>query len=85
MDTDTRRMDLWEKIVPMFRYNKEVPFFEMMVPTVDTVRYGYLLDKLLQANQSVLFTGGTGVGKVSFISLIPEFKPDLQYNKQQSS
>lgn len=65
MDFETRRMDLWEKIVPPFKYDKEVPFFEMLVPTVDTVRFGYLLEKFLSVNHSVLYTGGTGVGKVS--------------------
>ena len=57
-------MDMWEKIVPAFKYNKEVPFFEMLVPTVDTVRFGYLLEKLLAVRYPVLYTGGTGVGKV---------------------
>lgn len=57
-------MDAWEKIVPSFRYDKEVPFFDMLVPTVDTVRYGYILEKLLSVRHSVLYTGGTGVGKV---------------------
>ena len=57
-------MDMWEKIVPAFRYNKEIPFFEMLVPTVDTVRFGYLLEKLLAVQYPVLYTGGTGVGKV---------------------
>lgn len=65
MDFDTKRMEAWEKILPQFKYNKEVPFFEMLVPTVDTVRYGYLLEKLLAVNQSVLYTGNTGVGKVT--------------------
>ncbi len=64
VDFDMKRMDSWERIVPMFKYNKEVPFFEMLVPTVDTVRFGYLLEKLLKVNQSVLYTGNTGVGKV---------------------
>ena len=61
-------MDMWEKIVPAFKYNKEVPFFEMLVPTVDTVRFGYLLEKLLAVRYPVLYTGGTGVGKVTPIS-----------------
>ncbi|XP_013408536.1 dynein heavy chain 6, axonemal [Lingula anatina] len=63
VDFETRRMDLWERIVPAFKYNKEVPFFEMLVPTVDTVRFGYLMEKMLKVNHSVLFTGSTGVGK----------------------
>ena len=57
MDFDLKRMDAWERIVPTFKYNPEVPFFEMLVPTQDTVRFGYLLEKLLEVNQSVLFTG----------------------------
>ena len=60
-----KRMDTWERIVPKFQYNKEVPFFEMLVPTTDTVRFGYLLEKMLMVKRSVLFTGSTGVGKVS--------------------
>ena len=65
IDFDMRRMDSWERIVPTFKYNKEIPFFETLVPTTDTVRFGYLLDKLLKVKQSVLYTGNTGVGKVS--------------------
>ncbi|XP_071942686.1 dynein axonemal heavy chain 6-like [Antedon mediterranea] len=63
MDFDTKRLDLWEKIIPTFKYNPEVPFFEMLVPTLDTVRFGYIMEKLLAIGRSVLFTGTTGVGK----------------------
>ncbi|CAH8497721.1 unnamed protein product, partial [Dicrocoelium dendriticum] len=63
VDSETRRMDSWEKMLSPFTYQKKVPFFDMIVPTVDTVRFGYLFDKLLAAHQSVLFTGPTGVGK----------------------
>ena len=63
VDLKQRRMDLWEKIVPKFIYNKTTPYFEMLVPTIDSVRYGYLMEKLLTVRRSVLFTGETGVGK----------------------
>ncbi|XP_029949300.1 dynein heavy chain 6, axonemal [Salarias fasciatus] len=53
----------WETIIPSFEYNREQPFFEMLVPTTDTVRYGYLMENLLSVRRSVLFTGDTGVGK----------------------
>ncbi|TDH16419.1 hypothetical protein EPR50_G00020980 [Perca flavescens] len=58
-----KRLESWEKIIPSFTYNREQPFFEMLVPTTDTVRYGYLMEKLLSVRRSVLFTGSTGVGK----------------------
>ncbi|KAL6467190.1 hypothetical protein MHYP_G00249940 [Metynnis hypsauchen] len=63
MDFESKRLEPWEKIIPFFKYNRETPFFEMLVPTTDTVRYGYLMDKLLSVRHSVLFTGITGVGK----------------------
>ncbi|XP_058439380.1 dynein axonemal heavy chain 6 isoform X4 [Marmota monax] len=63
VDFDTKRMDPWERIIPTFKYSRDIPFFEMLVPTTDTVRFGYLMEKLLAVKHSVLFTGITGVGK----------------------
>ncbi|XP_047430741.1 dynein axonemal heavy chain 6 [Mugil cephalus] len=63
MNFSHMRLEPWEKIIPSFKYNSEQPFFEMLVPTTDTVRYGYLMENLLSVRRSVLFTGGTGVGK----------------------
>uniref|UniRef100_A0A4X2KTY7 Dynein axonemal heavy chain 6 n=1 Tax=Vombatus ursinus TaxID=29139 RepID=A0A4X2KTY7_VOMUR len=63
MDYDTKRLDPWERIIPPFKYKRDVPFFEMLVPTTDTVRYGYLMEKLLAVKHPVLLTGTTGVGK----------------------
>lgn len=64
MNFNQKRLETWEAIIPSFHYDIEQPFFEMLVPTTDTVRYGYLMEKLLSVQRSVLFTGDTGVGKV---------------------
>lgn len=56
-------MDVWSKLMPTFSYDPEQPFFEILVPTVDTVRFGYVMQKLIQVNKPVLFTGGTGIWK----------------------
>ncbi|KAG2448089.1 hypothetical protein HYH02_007114 [Chlamydomonas schloesseri] len=53
----------WTEIVPVFSYRRDLPYFQMMVPTVDTVRFSYLLEACLDVQRSVLFTGVTGVGK----------------------
>jgi dynein heavy chain, axonemal len=53
----------WNDVVPSFAYDKSVPYFQMLVPTLDTVRYSHLLDTCLHVQRSVLFTGVTGVGK----------------------
>ncbi|TRY65354.1 hypothetical protein DNTS_005929 [Danionella cerebrum] len=63
MNSEAKCLEPWETIIPPFTYNNEIPFFEMLVPTTDTVRYGYLMEKLLSVSRSVLFTGITGVGK----------------------
>lgn len=36
-----RIWEKWEKIIPPFIFNPNKPFFEMLVPTSDTVRFGY--------------------------------------------
>lgn len=46
--------------MPSFVYKSSVPFVDVLVPTVDTVRFGYLMELLLSVNRAVLFTGPTG-------------------------
>ncbi|XP_049864535.1 dynein axonemal heavy chain 6 [Schistocerca gregaria] len=58
-----KRMSLWSSIVPAFQFDREMPFFEMLVPTTDTVRFGYVTERLLSVRRHVLLTGDTGVGK----------------------
>ncbi|CAH0703555.1 unnamed protein product [Spodoptera exigua] len=63
MDTRMRRLKVWAEIIPDFLYDSAKPFFETLVPTIDTVRYGYLFEKLVSCGKPVMFTGNTGVGK----------------------
>lgn len=58
----------WNKVVPAFEYDPKLPFFSLLVPTVDTVRYSTLLDMLVQINKPVFLTGSTGVGKSIVVS-----------------
>ncbi len=53
----------WSDSVPTFVYRKDLPFFQILVPTVDTVRFAALMDLCLAVDRSVLLSGGTGVGK----------------------
>ncbi|ORY38879.1 hypothetical protein BCR33DRAFT_853838 [Rhizoclosmatium globosum] len=63
VDIKRRTFSVWEDIVPSFNYSKDIPYFQMIVPTPDTVKYAYLLEALLTNSFRTLFTGGTGVGK----------------------
>lgn len=42
-----------------------MPFYKMIVPTVDTVRYQYLVYALMSANNPVMLVGPVGTGKTS--------------------
>lgn len=63
MSIESHRLEPWARIIPSFQYDKDLPFFEMLVPTMDTVRTGYVMERLVYVNYPVLFTGLTGVGK----------------------
>jgi len=53
----------WTSKVQPFVFDKEVPYFELLVPTQDTYKYSYCLELLLSKEKPSFFTGYTGVGK----------------------
>jgi dynein heavy chain len=63
IDTELHKLENWEEQIPSFTYDPNVSFFEILVPTSDTVKYKFLLHTLLGAGHNVLITGETGVGK----------------------
>ena len=60
----------WNTIVPKFNYNKDIPYFQMLVPTTDTIKYTTLLKTLIKIKKAIFFTGVTGVGKSVIIQSI---------------
>ncbi|KAJ3068328.1 Dynein heavy chain 6, axonemal [Podochytrium sp. JEL0797] len=63
VDLKKKCFGVWEDIVPSFTYSRDIPYFQMIVPTPDTIKYAYLLEALLTNGFRSLFTGMTGVGK----------------------
>ncbi|XP_050294811.1 dynein axonemal heavy chain 6 [Anthonomus grandis grandis] len=63
MDVQSKRLTPWQRIMPEFVYDKNIPFFDTLVPTLDTVRFGYIMERLINVNHAVMITGDTGVGK----------------------
>uniref|UniRef100_A0A7S3YCE3 AAA+ ATPase domain-containing protein n=1 Tax=Lotharella globosa TaxID=91324 RepID=A0A7S3YCE3_9EUKA len=53
----------WEKLVTPYKPPVPFAFSKILVPTSDTVRYSYLLDKVVKARMPVLFTGESGTAK----------------------
>ncbi|OQR86425.1 dynein heavy chain [Achlya hypogyna] len=53
----------WLHRTPHFKYDAGLSYFSMLVPTQDTTRFRYLLERLMANNHHVLYSGETGVGK----------------------
>ncbi|XP_044753245.1 dynein axonemal heavy chain 2 [Coccinella septempunctata] len=66
VDVRSRCFAPWEEKLPYaWRYDSNAPFFKIIVPTVDTIRYEYLLAALLDNGFPALVTGPVGTGKTS--------------------
>lgn len=57
-----------------------MPFFKITVPTVDTVRYEYLVRNLLQKDYPVLLIGPIGAGKTSVAQSVLESFDKTKYS-----
>lgn len=81
VDTKQRAWVQWEeKLRSGWKYNADIPFYKIIVPTVDTVRYNYLVSHLIKSQKPVLLTGPVGTGKTSVAqSVLNELDP-LEYS-----
>ena len=46
---------------------RPTPFFQLVVPTIDTLRSDYILSLLTSVSKPIFVTGGTGTGKSMII------------------
>ena len=53
----------WDDLVTPFKYEMNIPYFQMIVPTQDTVKYSFFLESLVGNCFPVMIGGNTGVGK----------------------
>ena len=61
VDKETGSWVKWQ--VPDFQYQKGVPFFSLVVPTVDSTRLKYVLRADVEGGFHALIGGNSGVGK----------------------
>ena len=53
----------WMTTVPEFKLSPKTPFSDIIVPTLDSVRYMWILEQMVVHNYHVLCVGPTGTGK----------------------
>ncbi|KAJ3114591.1 Dynein heavy chain 10, axonemal [Phlyctochytrium bullatum] len=67
-DTTELQWISWSHYVPSYEHNRNVAFHEILVPTMDTIKHTYLLEKLVAIKRPVLFVGEVGTSKTVTVS-----------------
>jgi dynein heavy chain len=77
LDMATGNFAQWSHIIRGFEYDKDKSFFDLVIPTLDTTRFSFVLQRQVEVFANVFFTGVTGTGKTVIVSdLINRMKPD---------
>ncbi|XP_063098621.1 dynein axonemal heavy chain 2 isoform X6 [Cavia porcellus] len=81
VDPKMRSWTSFEETLPKsWRYTPNTPFYKIMVPTVDTVRYKYLVNTLVDSHNPVLLVGPVGTGKTSIAQSVLQSLPSSQWS-----
>lgn len=78
LDVTDMKWEKWDDIVEPFVFNMEMAFFDMLVSTTDTVKYGYISELLFREQHPVMFSGDTGVGKTILATAVLKKLSDLK-------
>ncbi|XP_060639849.2 dynein axonemal heavy chain 10-like [Anolis sagrei] len=64
-DGQMKRWMPWSKLVPEYVHSPEVKFIDILVPTVDTTRTTWLLEKMVKIKNPVVLVGESGTSKTA--------------------
>jgi len=68
LDLQSFKWISWSSKVADFSYTPGAPYTSLLVPTIDTFRHGFLMEKAFEVGYSTFFTGVSGTGKTSIVS-----------------
>ena len=57
----------WSDMLPKFEFSAELPLQSQLVPTTETMRIRFWMDRLVQAGIPVLLVGSPGTGKTAIV------------------
>ncbi|XP_049764343.1 dynein axonemal heavy chain 2 [Schistocerca cancellata] len=81
VDVRSRNFACWEVMLTgNWKFDKELPFFKIIVPTVDTVRYQFLVSVLLSNSYPGLLVGPVGTGKTSTAQTVLDSLDRLKFS-----
>ena len=72
----------WSTKVPEFEFDKDAQFFDLLVPTIDTIKYSNIIEQMLDIEKPLILTGDSGVGKSV---LVGNLLTDLKERKKVST
>uniref|UniRef100_A0A8D2LCC4 Dynein axonemal heavy chain 10 n=1 Tax=Varanus komodoensis TaxID=61221 RepID=A0A8D2LCC4_VARKO len=61
----TKKWVPWSRLVPEYVHSPEVKFVDILVPTVDTTRTNWLLERMVKIKQPVVLVGESGTSKTA--------------------
>ena len=69
----------WEEIIEPFHFEKTMPYVSLVVPTLDTTRYGFMMQAYFDIMAPCFFTGQTGTGKtVVAVDLLTQWSKSVE-------
>ncbi|KAL7754402.1 hypothetical protein RI367_000383 [Sorochytrium milnesiophthora] len=71
VDLGKNKWTHWEEKLPSgWRYSTTIPFYRILVPTVDTLRNEYLFRAITRLKRPLLVVGDVGTGKTSMVQSV---------------
>jgi len=77
IDSETKKCAHWNEQIPQYHHSQAVAFSEILVPTLDTTRLGFLCEMLaMHLSKPVMLVGGAGTAKTCLLAKLLKEMPD---------
>ncbi|XP_040604816.1 dynein heavy chain 9, axonemal isoform X6 [Mesocricetus auratus] len=63
IDPETKKFEPWDKLIPQFEFDPEMPLQACLVHTSETIRVCYFMERLMERRRPVMLVGSAGSGK----------------------